>query len=145
MPAAGATPTTEAASARLEGDTGSGLFPTALGFLVVLVLLLFATQLAFHLLTTSRVTHAAADAARVAARSAGDDGIPTRAGIDRAEQRLRELLGDAVTVDWTGTDGDAVELHVRTTSPVLLPATFRGALGMSEVDRTVVVRTEALR
>jgi hypothetical protein len=31
------------------------------------------------------------------------------------------------------------------TSPVLLPASFRDAIGMNEVDRTVVVRTEALR
>ncbi|MDY7100986.1 MAG: hypothetical protein S0880_07345 [Actinomycetota bacterium] len=130
---------------RLRGDAGSGLFSSALGFLVVMILMLFATQLAFHLLTTSRVTHAAGDAARVAARSATVSGVPSAAGVDRAEERLREVLGDDITVDWSGTDGDAVHLRVRANAPVLLPASFRDVLGMGVVDRTVVVRTETLR
>jgi hypothetical protein len=117
---------------------------TTAGLLVFLILLLFAVQAAVSLSARSLVTAAAYDAARdVAGYSSEASRADARV---RAEQRLRERLGEAgrtAVVEWTSPgDPDVVRLHVIVDHPSFLPPRFGDPLGVTSTDRTVEVRVE---
>jgi hypothetical protein len=140
------------------------LLPTLFGFVVIVVILLFATQVVFDLYARSAVTSAAVDAARSVAGFAssqryGQDGAagtgdPYQAeqqAIGAAEGRARAALGrygDVTSFTWSFLPSDAVpqvvELRVRfnlsgssfdLARPLALP-------GLDAFDRTVRVRVE---
>jgi hypothetical protein len=115
-----------------------------------LALVLFAVQLLMNLYTTSIVTSAAHEGARMAA-GAGvdhDDPAAVTAARTRGERRVRQLLGqfgERVRMDWTASNDDTVALRIEAdTQRFLLPG-LQAALGFDHVDRTVRVRVERLR
>ena len=125
---------------------GAGLVTLTGGLLVFLLLLFFAVQLTVNLYARSQVTAAGFDAAR---RVAGYDNDQRRdAAAAEAETRLRSMLGsmgDDVRLEWDLSDPDTVRLHLMLTPPSIAPALVRGAVGLDEIDRTIVVRVERLR
>ncbi len=126
-----------------RSERGSGTISTWIGFVVFLVLLLFAVQSLLNLYATSVLTSVAWDAAR---EVAGADGGGE--AVAQAESRARGLLGrfgERVSFDWSATSDEDVVLRVRGTVPrVLLPAQ-RGPVAFGEIDRTVRVRVERFR
>lgn len=127
-----------------DGDQGAGLLSTVVGVLVFLLLLLLAVQVMVGLYTTSTVTAAAWDAARIA--SGSDAADRSRSRLD-AERHLREVLGDfgdRVHVSWV-EDTDAVVLRVRAANPTFLPGPVRRAMRLDVIDRTVRVQREGVR
>lgn len=113
---------------------------TLVGFLIFLLLLLFATQVVVRLYATSALTSAATRAADTVASS------PSPAQeVGPAETEARAQLGSfgarhSVFV-WREVDGRRIVLEVRARSPEFLP----GLPGWSRIDRTVIVRTERFR
>lgn len=138
-------------------EAGQGLVPTIFGFVVVLVIALFATQVVFDLYARSAVTSAAVEAARSVAGFAssaayvnGSSAAEERA-VSVAEDRARSTLGrwgSVTSFTWTflPADGppDIVELAVHfdaTASGFNLARP--GALPMlNRFARTVRVRVE---
>jgi len=134
---------------RAPGELGQGLIPTVAGFTVVLILVLFATQVAFDLYARTAVTAAALDAARSVASSSG----PTTgdAALQSAETRARGALGAygvATSFRWDLLPSPAgpQEVHLTVSfdltrsryslvGPLTLP-------GLSHFSRTVRVRIE---
>ena len=125
---------------------GASLVTLTGGLLVFLLLLFFAVQLTINLYARSQVTAAGFDAAR---HVAGYDNDQRRdAAAAEAETRLRSMLGsmgDDVRLEWDLTDPDTVRLHLMLTPPSIAPALVRGAVGLDEIDRTIVVRVETPR
>jgi hypothetical protein len=140
--------------------------PTLFGFVVILVIVLFATQVVFDLYARSAVTSAAVEAARSVAGFAssqtyGEPGSPRtsdpyeseREAIAAAEGRARTALGrygGVTSFTWRFLPSDAapqvVELRVRfnlsgssldLAHPLALP-------GLNALDRTVRVRVERI-
>ena len=111
-----------------------------------LLLLLFAVQLTVNLYARSQVTAAGFDAAR---RVAGYENDQRRsAATVEAEARLRSMLGSMgrdVRLEWDLSDPDTVRLHLVLTPRSVAPALVRGAVGLDEIDRTIVVRVERAR
>lgn len=106
---------------------------------VFLALLFFAVHLLLGLHFTSVVTAVTWDAARIAAGSGGDTAA--------AEAHARSLLGaraDGVAFAW-GARGDAVTLTVTARNPNLLWPGLMSAVGVEDIQRTVVVRAEDFR
>ena len=135
---------------RARGDDGTGLIATFAGLVVFLAFLLFAVQLLVDLYASTATTSAAFDGARLVAgsRSRHDDPAALATAEHEAESRVRSQLGAfgrMVTLDWTGTDADSVQLRVRGRAPRFLWPGLQSALGVDEVDRTVRVRVEAWR
>jgi Flp pilus assembly protein TadG len=135
---------------RLAADVGTGLIGSVFALLAFLALLLFAVQLLMALYTTSVVTSAAHEAARVAASGAVDQRDPAAvmAARARGERRLRQLLGrfgDRVTLDWSSSTQNDVELRVKADAPRFLLPSLGGAHALGHVDRTVRVRVEQLQ
>jgi Flp pilus assembly protein TadG len=133
----------------VRGDDGTGLIGSVAALLVFLAMLLFAVQLLVALYTTSVVTSAAHEAARVAASGSVDQHDPAAVATARAhgEQRLRQLLGsfgDRVRLDWSWND-DAVELRVRADAPRFGLPGLGTSTALGHVDRTVRARVEQLR
>ena len=132
-----------AARDRWADDTGTGLVGSLVGVTVVLVLLLFAVQLALNLYATSAVTSVAFDAARQVATS---DGGPDSTAA--AEAHARGLLGrfeaggGTLRFDWTTTRDDVVVLRVVAERPSLLANI---SFPFQRVARTVTVRWERAR
>lgn len=129
---------------RLSTTRGSGTFGAAFGLLVVLLLLLFATQLAYDLYATSAATGAAADAARTVA---GHDAAADRAGAAAREgAALRQRLGGGgereVHIEWQLGDPGFVGLRIVLEHPSLLPARWSARTPLGRLDRTIVVRRE---
>lgn len=143
---------------RTRSENGQGLIPTLFGFAVVLVILLFATQVVFDLYARSAVTSAAVEAARSVAGFASSEAYaaPGAASAEQrvvatAEARARAALGrwgGVTTFTWRFLPPDgpptAVELEVRFDAgaagfdlarPLALP-------GLNRFDRTVRVRVE---
>jgi hypothetical protein len=110
---------------------------------VFLLLLFFAVQLTINLYARSQVTAAGFDAAR---HVAGYDNDQRReAAAAHAETRLRSMLGsmgDDVRIEWDFSDPDVVRLHLVLTPPSIAPALVRGAVGLDQIDRTIIVRAE---
>ena len=125
---------------------GAGLVTLSGGLLVFLLLLFFAVQLTINLYARSQVTAAGFDAARYVA---GYDNDQRRdAAVAEAETRLRSMLGsmgDDVRLEWDLSDPDTVRLHLMLTPPSIAPALVRGAAGLDQIDRTIVVRVETPR
>ncbi|MGZ4706390.1 MAG: hypothetical protein ACXWCM_16120 [Acidimicrobiales bacterium] len=131
-------------------ERGAGLIGTIAGVLVFLAFLLFAVQLLIDLYATSAATSAAFDGARLVAGSRTDHATPdsvARAQAE-AERRMRDELGelgDRVTFDWTGSDGDVVAVRVQGPAPRFLLPGLGGPLGFDTIDRTARVRVEVAR
>ena len=127
-------------------ERGSGLVALTGGLLVFLLLLLFAVQLSINLYARSQVTAAGFDAAR---RVAGYENEQRRsAATAEADTRLRTMLGSMgrdVRLEWDLSDPDTVRLHLTLTTRSVAPALVRGAVGLGEIDRTIIVRTEMRR
>ncbi len=126
-----------------RSERGSGPISVWIGFVLFLVVLLFAVQALLNLYATSVVTSVAYDAAR---EVAGADGGPD--AIGRAETRARSLLGRfgrEVTFDWSAMNEDDVVLRVRGRVPSVLLVASRGPLAFGEIDRTVRLRVERFR
>ena len=107
-------------------ERGTGLVATMIAVPLVLVLLLFATQVLIRLQARSSLTAMAADAAREAALDAG----PTATSAARAGRVLRAGLGPAgedAAIEWR-IDPHRIEVHVRVAAPRLLPGGPAGAL-----------------
>ena len=104
--------------------------------------LLLAVQVLYGLYTTSVVTAATYDAARLAAGSDGDPGDQAA-----AEARVRELLGEyftagQVVVELDPAPSDEVVLTVTARRLGFLPAGLRKQLGLDVMRRTARVRVE---
>lgn len=136
-------------SARSRSEAGTGLIGSAAGVAVFLVLLLFAVQLVVNLYASSTVSAAGYDAARQVASRRVDHGDPAAiasAQLD-AERRLRRLLGElgrSAEVTWQ-VDADTVRLRVVADAPGVLPRRLAQGTALRQVDRTFVVRIEAIR
>ena len=122
---------------------GSGLVTLTGALLVFLLLLFFAVQLTINLYARSQVTAAGFDAAR---RVAGYENDQRRESATAdAETRLRSMLGsmgDDMRVEWDLSDPDIVRLRLVLVPPSIAPPLVRGAVGLDEIDRTIVVRAE---
>lgn len=125
---------------RLAGEAGTAVVGTLVGFIIFLILLLFATQVIVRLYAESALTSAATRAADTVASSP----VPGT-GVGAAEAEARQELGSFgashTTFAWREVDGLQVVLEVRGSAPEFLP----GLPGWSRIDRTVTVRTERFR
>ena len=125
---------------RRGAEDGTAVVGTIVGFLIFMLLLLFATQLIVRLYAESALTSAATRAAEAVA----SEPVPAQ-GIDSAEAAARQQLGGFgshhVTFTWREVDGQQIVLEVRGTSPEFIP----GLAGWSRIHRTVTVRTERFR
>ena len=131
-----ATPTS-----RSRRERGAGLIGAIAGVTVFLALLTVAVQVVFNLYTASVVTSATYDAARQVALDATQP--PTEDELHAAEQFARDLLGGLdAEFDWDLSDPEVVRLRVIADSPSFLLAAVEGAVGLDQIDRTVVVRVE---
>lgn len=133
----------------LRSERGTGLVGTAAGVTAFLFLLLFAVQLLVNLYTTTTVTAAGLDAARVVAGKDVDHldpGAVASARV-RAEDRFRSLMGaaaDRAVLSWSD-DAETVRLRVQMDPPTILPHALGGVLAFGRVDRTFEVHVEELR
>ena len=125
---------------------GSGLVALTGGLIVFLLLLLFAVQLSINMYARSQLTAAGFDAAR---RVAGYENDQRRgAATIEADARLRSMLGPMgrdVRLEWDLSDPDTVRLRLVLIPRSVAPALVRGAVGLDEIDRTIVVRVERAR
>jgi hypothetical protein len=125
-------------------ERGAGLIGAIAGVTVFLALLTVAVQVIFNLYTTSVVTSATYDAARRVALDPTQP--PTQSELRAAEDHARGLLGGLDPVfEWDLSDPDVIRLHVVADSPSFLLGVVEGAVGLDEVDRTVVVRVEEIQ
>jgi hypothetical protein len=113
---------------------------TLVGFVIVMVLLLFAVQVVVRLYATSTLSSAATNAADEVASAP----VPA-AAVAVAEAQARADLGgfgaSHTTFDWVEVDANQVVLQVTAQSPEFLP----GLSAWSTITRTVTVRTERFR
>lgn len=121
-------------------DAGIGIFGTVFGFLIFMVLLLFAVQVVIRLYATSTLTEVAIRAAQTVAQS------PLLGGdVAQAEAAARRSLGSFgashTVFAWERVDSQDVVLRVRASTPEFLP----GLPGWSAISRTVTVKTEQFR
>ena len=127
-------------------NRGTGLVSLTGALLVFLLLLFFAVQLTINLYARSQVTAAGFDAARHVAGYENDQ--RREAASAEAESRLRTTLGsmgDDVRLEWDLSDPDTVRLHLVLTPRSIAPPLVRGAVGLDEIERTIVVRAESSR
>ena len=104
-----------------------------------LAFLTVALQILLDLYTTSVVTSATYDAARL---------VATGAAPDAAEDHARELLGgigDDARFSWDLDDPAVVRVRVEVPTQRFLLPVVSGALGLDGVDRTVTVRMEQVQ
>jgi hypothetical protein len=110
------------------------------GFVIFLVLLLFAAQVIVRLYATSAIGSAAWRAAETVA-----DAPDQAAAVPRAETAARAELGafgrDRARFVWREVDREQVVLEIEGSSPGLLPLPS----GWRNIERTVTVRTERFR
>ena len=125
-----------------SAEAGTGLIGSVVGITVFLLLLLFAVQVLVRLYATSSLTAAGFDAAR---RVAATDVATRPAVVAQAEADARRGLGsfgrDHTVFRWQRIDSEEVVLEVKGRPPTFLP--LPGWL--TEIDRTVRVRTERFR
>lgn len=117
---------------------------TLFGVLVFVLLLLFAAQVLVGLYTTSVVTAATYDAARIVAGADAGTEEPARHDAEAGARRQLGRAGEDMRFAWT-VDADAVRLTVRAQRPTLLPRALAGGVGLGDIVRTVQVRTERVR
>ncbi len=114
-----------------------------LGFVVFLVLLLFAVQTLTNLYTASVVTAVGFDAARQVAGAGAGPG-----SVVAAENQARRSLGrfaGRVTFDWSATGPEEVVLRVQSDNPSFLLPVLAGPVAFDHLDRTIRVRVERFR
>ncbi len=123
-----------------NGERGTAVVGTLVGFLIFMLLLLFSVQVIVRLYATSALTDSATKAAEAVA-----DAPDPAAAVATAEASARAQLGTfgatRTTFDWKEVDGQQVVLEVVGFSPgfLPLPASWR------RIERTVTVRTERFR
>lgn len=121
-------------------DAGTAIVGTTVGFLIFVLLLLFATQVIVRLYAESALTSAATRAAEMVSSTPDP---PT--GVAAAEAAARQQLGGfgarQISFRWREVDDRQIVLEVTGRSPEFLP----GLPGWSRLDRTVTVRTERFR
>ncbi len=112
-----------------HSDRATGVFGTTWGFTVVLIFLLFATQVLFGLYARTTVTAVTSDLAQRLADEGPGAFEPDRIEFYRAEahRRLGRYADDAVfdfALDDVDTDGtpDTVTVRVVADLPTFLPA-----------------------
>ena len=113
---------------------------TLVGFLVFMILLLFAVQMLVRLYATSTLTSAAAGAAEQVA-DAPDPLAAAPAAEAAARQQLGSFGATRTTFVWEEINAQQIVLHVRGDSPSFLPL----PAGWRIISRTVSVRTERFR
>lgn len=124
-----------------DGDeAGFGLVGTLVGFVIFLVLLLFATQVIVRLYATSVVTSAATRAAEAVAQ-APDPVAETAPAETAARRQLGSFEAARSRFVWEEIDASRVVLRVVAQSPEFLP----GLAGWTRISRQVTVRTERFR
>jgi hypothetical protein len=121
-------------------EDGTAVVGTIVGFLIFMILLLFATQVIVRLYAESALTSAATRAAETVASSATPASAVAGAE-DSARTRLGAFGSRHVTFTWQEVDGQQIVLEVDARSPELIP----GLSGWSRIRRTVTVRTERFR
>ena len=135
-------------SLRAFQERGAGLVGTSAGFLVFMLMMLAAVQILFNLYATSIVTAAAHDAARDVA---GFDAAADRCGaVAAAEASFVRSLGEYgtaghATLQWTCNNPNVVRVRVVARHPSILPARLGGLASLTNLDRTIEIRTEARR
>jgi hypothetical protein len=129
---------------RLRGDAGTALISAWFTLPVILVFLLFATQLAFAMYTTTMVEGIAFDAAYDVASADARDNRPAAQDAALADANAR-APGLEIQWSWLGTDDDYVELAFVVENPTFLPDAFAGTFGFGTTERSVRVRTEEPR
>jgi hypothetical protein len=120
------------------------------GLLFFLGFLFLATQVLVGLYARSAVGAAAHDAGRIVASAAGPDGVldgpaelgPARA---RAEDRVRDLLGEDAGFRLVRVDGAASVVEVEVTAPKPFLLFGGGTLGADTIAARAVVRLEQLQ
>jgi hypothetical protein len=139
-PADSDTSKVAAASARGGSESGTAIVGTLVGFLIFMILLLFAVQLLVRLYATSTLTAAAASAAEQVADSPDPQATAPQAAA-AARQQLGTFGATSTSFVWKEIDGEQVVLEVHGESPSFLPlpAAWRS------ISRTVTVRTERFR
>ena len=125
-------------------EAGAGVISTVAGVTVFLVLLLFAVQVLVGLYATSVVTAATYDAAKVLAGADTGDSAMGRANAEDGARRQLGRYGEKAAFAWEN-DAEVVRLHVQAPRPTLLPHTLVRGVGLSDIERTVVVRVERVR
>lgn len=126
---------------RARTERGVGLFSSAFGLLIFLVMLLFAVQVLVSLYANSVVSSVAYDAARYAARTGDVAGAQARfaRGVGSAD------VSAAISVV-AGPDGpDQVTVRVTGRAPTFLAGRFSSDLPFGTIDRTITVRGESFR
>ncbi len=126
------------AQGRDEG--GTAIVGTMVGFLIIMVLLLFATQVIVRMYAESALTSAATRAAETVATSARP-ALDIPAAEAAARSQLGSFASRHVTFLWEEADGQQIVLLVRAESPEFLP----GLAAWSRIQRTITVRTERFR
>lgn len=142
MPAAEPAPRSPR-SGRRRTERGGGPLSAWVGFVVFLVLLLFAVQTLTNLYTASVVTAVGFDAARQVAGAGAGPG-----SVAAAEDQARRSLGrfaDRVTFDWSATDGETVVVRVQAANRSVLPPALARPVAFDRIDRTIRVRVERFR
>lgn len=112
---------------------------TIAGFLVVLVLLLFAVEVLIGLYAQTTVGGVAQDAARSVATG--------RATPAQAEAQARHLLGpdlQGASFTWS-VEPDQIAVRVVAHRPRFLPAGWGSGGVLGDIDRTARVRAETSR
>ncbi len=131
-----------------DPQRGAGLVGTSAGFLVFMLMMLAAVQILFNLYATSMVTAAAHDAAR---EVASHDAAANRCGaVTAAEASFVRSLGEYgaaghATLQWTCNNPNVVRVRVLAQHPSVLPARFGALSSLTNLDRTIEIRTESLR
>jgi hypothetical protein len=113
---------------------------TLVGFLIFLILLLFAVQVLVRLYATSTLTAAATGAAEQVADAADPQATAPEAATS-ARNQLGTFGATSTTFEWKVIDSQEVVLEVRGVSPgfLPLPGSWRS------IRRTVTVHTERFR
>ena len=121
-------------------DSGTAVVGTFVGFVILLVLLLFSAQVLVRLYATSSLTTAATRAAQEVAQS--PDPIAAVPGaVAAARSELGAFGARHTSFVWKEVDANQVVLEVRATSPEFVPV----PTGWRVIDRTITVRTERFR
>ncbi|MDE3207017.1 MAG: hypothetical protein KGQ66_22660 [Acidobacteriota bacterium] len=121
-------------------EAGTAIVGTIVGFLILMVLLLFATQLIVRLYAESTLTSAATRAAESVA-TAPSPALEVAAAEAAARGQLGTFGSSHVSFVWEEVDAQQVVLLVRAQSPEFLP----GLSAWSRIERTVTIRTERFR
>lgn len=116
------------------------LIGTLVGFVIFVLLLLFAAQVMVRMYATSALTSAATRAAETVAESP-DPLLSVATAEDEARARLGTFGARDTSFSWEEVDSQQVVLHVRGRSPEFLPL----VPGWQDIARTVTVRTERFR